>query len=61
MVKAELIPAALADEVEFDAMVAALVRTGFLTTNSAWDYQMYDPSPLLMRIVSMIDSEVDEA
>jgi len=55
--KRELVPAVVPSEADFAALVGSLTRTGLLTTHPAWDSPMYEPSPLLERIVQMVDFE----
>lgn len=55
--KRDLIPSIVPSDADFAALVGSLTRTGFLTTHPAWDSPMYEPSPLLERVVRMVDFE----
>lgn len=59
--KAELIPLVFENESDFFAIVASLSRTGLVSPFSGYGGLFYEPSPLLERLVGMVDFEAAAA
>jgi hypothetical protein len=55
--KAELVPAVFESDADFFAIADSLTRTGLLSTIAAYGGSFYEPSPLLQRVVGMVDFE----
>lgn len=55
--RAELVPGCLADEEEFEAALAATMRTGLLSAAAAWGGMSYRPTRQLLRIAEIAPFE----
>ncbi|WP_233890111.1 hypothetical protein [Paraburkholderia flagellata] len=59
--KADLVPGVFESDADFFAIADSLTRTGLVATVAAYGGSFYEPSPLLQRVVRMVDFEAAAA